>query len=98
QAATPAVPSEPPYRAGNPVTAVLVTGPSHGTLTLNPDGSFVYTPDPNYNGTDSFTYKANDGTTNSPVATVTLTVRAVNDAPLARDPSSGTREDTALKV
>ena len=47
---------------GEPLTAVLVTGPPHGTLTLNADGSFTYTPDANYNGTDSFTYAANDGT------------------------------------
>ena len=47
---------------GDPLTAVLVTGPTHGTLTLNADGSFTYTPAANYNGTDSFTYRANDGT------------------------------------
>ena len=50
---------------------MLVTGPAHGTLTLNADGSFTYTPAANYNGTDSFTYKANDGTLDSNVATVT---------------------------
>ena len=42
-----------------------MTGPAHGTLTLNADGSFTYTPAANYNGTDSFTYKANDGTADS---------------------------------
>ena len=47
---------------GDALTAVLVTGPAHGTLTLNADGSFTYTPDANYNGADSFTYSANDGT------------------------------------
>ena len=41
---------------------MLVTGPAHGTLTLNADGSFTYTPTAGYTGTDSFTYKANDGT------------------------------------
>ncbi len=40
---------------------MLVDTPQHGTLTLNADGSFSYTPDANFNGTDSFTYKANDG-------------------------------------
>ena len=47
---------------GDPLTAVLVTGPSHGTLTLNANGSFTYTPAANYNGPDSFTYRASDGT------------------------------------
>ena len=46
---------------GDALTAVLVSGPAHGTLTLNPDGSFTYTPAANYNGADTFTYKANDG-------------------------------------
>ena len=68
---------------GNALTAALVTGPAHGTLTLNANGSFTYTPAANYNGADSFTYRANDGTANSNTATVTLNVTAVNDAPVA---------------
>jgi VCBS repeat-containing protein len=59
-----------------------VSGPAHGSLTLNADGSFTYTPDANYNGADSFTYKANDGVADSGAVTVSLTVDAVNDAPL----------------
>ena len=58
------------------LTAVLVTGPSHGapaSNTLNPDGSFVYTPDAGFVGTDSFTYTANNGLPSN-VATVTITV------------------------
>ncbi|WP_337101055.1 tandem-95 repeat protein [Paenibacillus sp. YIM B09110] len=66
---------------GNTLTAVLVSGVSHGSLTLNADGTFTYTAVANYVGSDSFTYMANDGTSNSNVATVTLTVSAVNDAP-----------------
>ena len=68
---------------GNPLTAAVVTVPTHGTLTLNADGSFTYTPALNYNGSDSFTYKANDGTADSNTATVTITVGAANDAPVA---------------
>ena len=52
-------------------------------MTLNADGSFTYTPNANFNGTDSFTYTASDGTAGSNVATVTITVDAVNDAPVA---------------
>ena len=48
---------------GDPLTAVLISGPSHASsFTLNPDGSFSYAPNPNFSGTDTFTYKANDGT------------------------------------
>ncbi len=43
------------------LTAAVVTGPAHGTLTLNANGSFVYTPTANFNGSDSFTYTASDG-------------------------------------
>ena len=57
---------------GNPLTAALVAGPSHGTLTLNVNGTFTYNPSANYNGPDSFTYKANDGSLDSNVATVNL--------------------------
>ncbi len=59
---------------GDPLTAVLVTGPAHGTLTLNADGSFTYTPSANFVGVDSFTYRASDGTLTSNVATVSITV------------------------
>ena len=52
----------------------MVSGPAHGTLTLNADGSFTYTPAANFNGTDSFTYRANDGSADCNVATVTITV------------------------
>jgi FtsP/CotA-like multicopper oxidase with cupredoxin domain len=72
-----------------PVTyeASLVSDVSAGTLTLNPDGSFGYTPDLNFNGTDLFSYQAVDTATtpgpNSNVATVTITVNALNDGPTA---------------
>src|SRR6185369_16455161 len=46
---------------GSALHAVLVSGPAHGALTLNADGSFTYTPSADYNGPDSFTYRANDG-------------------------------------
>ena len=66
---------------GDALTASLVSGPSNGTLVLNADGSFEYTPDAEFSGTDSFTYAASDGTGNSTEATATITVDAVNDAP-----------------
>ena len=65
------------------LTAVVASQPTHGTLSMNPNGSFTYTPQANYHGTDTFTYKANDGTTDSAAATVTITINSINDAPLA---------------
>ena len=66
----------------DPLTVIKVTDPTHGILTLNPDGSFMYEPETNWNGSDSFTYKANDTQADSNTATVTITVSAVNDAPV----------------
>ena len=84
---------------GDALSAVLVGGPAHGaSFTLNADGSFTYTPAGNYNGPDSFTYKANDGTADSNPVTVTITVNPVNDAPVATADSSSTDEDTPLSV
>jgi VCBS repeat-containing protein len=74
----------------DPLSAGLVSGPSHGTLTLNPDGSFVYTPATNHTGSDSFTYQASDGTLTSNLATVTITVSAANDAPTVTVAAGGT--------
>jgi VCBS repeat-containing protein len=82
----------------DPLTSILVTGPSHGLLTQNADGSFTYTPAANYSGPDSYTYKANDGTADSNVATVNITVTPVNDAPVAVDDTYSTYENTALTV
>ena len=59
---------------GDPLTAVLDTDVSDGTLTLNADGSFTYVPDTGFVGTDSFTYHANDGTADSNIVTVTIEV------------------------
>ena len=83
---------------GDPLTATLQSGPTDGSLALNIDGSFTYTPDAGFNGTDSFTYVANDGTSNSNVATVNITVNPVNDPPTAANDSYSTNEDTALNV
>jgi VCBS repeat-containing protein len=66
---------------GDALSAVLVTRPTNGSLVFSSNGSFTYFPRFNFNGTDSFTYKANDGTGDSNVATVTINVAAVNDAP-----------------
>ena len=80
---------------GDVLNAVLVTDVSDGSLTLDPeDGSFSYTPAANFSGTDAFTYRANDGSLDSNIVTVTITIDAVNDAPVVGSSSTQTSEDT----
>ena len=66
-------------RDGNndPLTALLMSGPSGGQVTLFSDGSFNYTPNPGFNGADSFTYKVSDGMATSPPVAVTIMVNPV---------------------
>src|SRR5207244_825461 len=80
------------------LTALLVTGPTNGALTFSATGGFTYTPTANFNGTDTFTYRASDGTADSNLATVTITVMAVNDAPVAGNDTFTTAEDTPLLI
>ena len=83
---------------GDPLTAVLVRVPAHGTLVLNANGSFTYTPALNYNGSDNFTYKVFDGSLYSGVVLVAIVITAVNDAPVAANDSYTTVKDTPLTV
>ena len=83
---------------GDAITAILVSEPEHGTLALAANGGFVYSPNADWNGTDTFTYKASDGTLESEDATVTITVNPVNDAPVAVDDAYTVAEDTLLSI
>ena len=74
-----------------------VTQPTNGTVTLI-GTTASYTPDANFNGSDSFTFTANDGTVNSNTATVSITVNAVNDVPVVADAILATDEDTAATL
>jgi VCBS repeat-containing protein len=64
---------------GDEIDITIVAGPSHGQVTQNQNGAWTYTPDTNWSGTDTFTYKANDGAEDSNTSTVTIKVN--NDAP-----------------
>lgn len=96
--AAPGVLSNDSDPDSNPLTAVLVSQPANGTLTFRTDGSFDYRPNANFNGVDRFSYRASDGSLQSALATVTLNVRPVNDAPVARNDSYVLNEDTPLSV
>ena len=80
------------------LSTVVDALPAHGTVSLNADGSFTYTPAANYNGPDSFTYHATDGAADSNIATVAVTVTAVDDAPLVQNDTYMTNGSLPLVV
>jgi VCBS repeat-containing protein len=83
---------------GDLLAATVLSGPAHGALTVNLDGSFTYTPDAHYSGADSFTYGVDDGRGGKDTATVNLTVTAVADAPtITVAPATG-NEDSAIAL
>jgi VCBS repeat-containing protein len=83
---------------GDALSSVLESGPSHGALMLNADGSFSYTPEAGFVGMDSFTYTASDGTAAGNVATVTITVEDSNLAPVAKDDGYVATAEALLSV
>ena len=76
---------------GDSLVALLVNGPANGTLSLNPNGSFTYTPDDLFSGADSFTYRANDGTLDGNLATVTITVYGAVSPSVGNPPTDSPR-------
>ncbi|QDG52672.1 tandem-95 repeat protein [Persicimonas caeni] len=80
----------------DPLTFAIQSGPTNGSLgTLETStGQVTYTPDPNYSGSDTFTFTVDDGQATSSPATVDITVREVNDGPTATDDTLTTDEDT----
>ena len=82
---------------GDALTYNVVTGPSHGRLSGTAP-KLTYTPQPNFNGTDSFTFVINDGTVDSVPTTVIIVVTAVNDPPTVGDICVTTQEDTLVSI
>ena len=82
---------------GDALSYNIIAQPQHGTLTGS-GANRVYTPAANFNGTDSFTFAANDGESPSNVATVTITVVSVNDAPVAVADSAATARNTTVVI
>jgi VCBS repeat-containing protein len=80
---------------GQAMTAELVSNPTSGTLSLSPNGAFTYTPAAGFSGTDTFSYRASDGTLTSPAVTATI---LVNSRPVAAPDTYAATEDTTLNV
>lgn len=83
---------------GNPLSVKDLAQPAHGTTAIAADGTITYVPAADWNGTDTFTYSVSDGVSTSSPATVTVTVRPVNDAPVAVADTASTGPDTATVV
>jgi hypothetical protein len=84
---------------GGPLQAQILTNPSHGLVTLALNGSFEYVPNPNFAGTDEFTYRVFDSNGNpSEPATASLTVNPVNDPPVVFDQTTECDEDRGVTV
>ena len=78
---------------GNALTASVVDAPSHGTLNLNTDGSFIYTPDVGFTGTDTFTYRASNEIGFSAPTQVDITVSPISvSSPSVLEGNTGTQQ------
>src|SRR5207237_9323042 len=83
---------------GDQLVVSGVGTPPHGSAVTNANGTITYTPAPNYAGPDSVAYTIGDGHGGSATATISVTVTAVNDPPVAADDVATTMEDTAVDV
>ncbi|TYS67786.1 tandem-95 repeat protein [Sutcliffiella horikoshii] len=81
---------------GNPLTYQIGTPPANGIVSVNPNGQFVYTPNLNFNGTDSFTVIVSDGQGGTATSVVTLIITPLNDGPVTQNYTVQTNEDTPL--
>jgi VCBS repeat-containing protein len=81
---------------GDAFVIALVANPAKGALSLLSTGAFTYTPDPDFAGADSFSYKANDGQVDSPSVLVSLSIEPINDPPVASPGTFFTDEDVPL--
>src|SRR5207253_39593 len=89
----------PATDADNDTLAYTVaTGPAHGAVKANQDGSYTYTPDRDFSGNDTFTYTVSDGNGGSATYSVNVTVTPVNDAPTSDTRSVTTLQDTDIVI
>ena len=83
---------------GDILTAAKLSNPVHGTVTLNANGSFTYTPAVDFSGTDSFTYSANDLQAGSDIGMVTISINAVNRSPVLNNPGNKSVNEAAALI
>jgi VCBS repeat-containing protein len=83
---------------GSPLTAALITVPTNGQISFSVAGALTYTPNPDFSGVDSFTYRASDGSISSDLATVTIVVIPVNDDPAATSDNYAVDQEGSLSV
>ena len=83
---------------GDTLSVSISNAASSGVLIVNGDNTITYTPNANYNGSDSFTYSVDDGNGGTSIATVNLTVDSVNDVPVSVNDVSTTNEDASVTV
>ncbi|HIF9509603.1 TPA: retention module-containing protein, partial [Photobacterium damselae] len=81
---------------GDNLTFKPGTNPENGSVIVNPDGSWEYVPNPDFNGEDSFTVVVDDGNGGTDTITVTVNVTPINDAPVGEDVTAETQEETAV--
>jgi len=82
---------------GQTITYTVLSQPSHGSLSGTPP-SLTYIPTPNYFGSDSFTFKGNDGQADSNIGTISITVNSVNDVPVADNKIINTPMNTSVPI
>jgi len=80
------------------LTARVIANPARGTVSFNGDGSLNRLPETGFYGTGSFIYKANDGSADSSLATVSITVTAVNDVPVAQNACFKRQKDSSVRI
>ncbi|MFC5050760.1 tandem-95 repeat protein [Rubritalea spongiae] len=82
---------------GDNLSFLVISNPAHGTLSGTAP-HLIYTPNENFHGSDSFNYTANDGLTDSVNATVSITINAVNDPPVASTSTASVNEDSSVSI
>ena len=83
---------------GDSLVAILQGGSSNGTVNFNPDGSFAYIPNADFNGADTLAYSVSDGNGGTATASFIINVEPTNDLPLAGDDTFTMTEDDTLVV